>query len=100
MSTSTRTVTERDVQEAWLAMPAAFQQTHPLPQERSWEAGQEWSAKVRRDCAAVIVPLLETATADLARGDRGSAAIIHREIRPFERLRRVLEAVEAQEARA
>lgn len=89
-------VTEQDVQQAWAEMPDAFRQTHPLPQSPAWAAGQAWSAKVRRDCNAVIVPILDSATADLARGDLANAQITTNEIRPFQRLKRVLDAVEAQ----
>lgn len=97
MSTPMHTVTEQDVQQAWAEMPDAFRKTHPLPSAQTWQAGQEWSAKVRRDCNAVIVITLDTATAALARGDL-SARFIHAEVRPFERLKRVLDAVEAQQA--
>ncbi|WP_346008618.1 hypothetical protein [Janibacter terrae] len=98
MNTQTRTVTEQDVEQAWAQMPDAFRQTHPLPSAQTWQAGQEWSAKVRRDCNAVIVVMLETATADLARGDLSASRIVHSEVRPFERLKRMLDAVEAQQA--
>lgn len=89
-------VTEQDVQQAWAEMPDGFRQTHPLPQSPTWAAGRAWSAKVCRDCNAVIVPILDSATADLARGDLVSAKIATGEIRPFQRLKRVLDAVEAQ----
>lgn len=89
-------VTEQDVQQAWADMPRAFRETHPLPQPPTWEAGQAWSAKVRKDCHAVIVTVLATATADLARGDTASAKITTHEVRPFQRLKRVLDAVEDQ----
>lgn len=97
MNARTHTVNEQDVQQAWAAMPEAFRTTHPLPVDRTWQAGQAWSTKVRRDCKAIIVVMLDTATADLARGDLDSSRIVHAEVRPFERLKRVLDAVEAQQ---
>lgn len=98
MTTQMHAITEKDVQEAWAEMPHAFRETHPLPTVRTWHAGREWSAKVRRDCNAVIVVMLDTATADLARGDLSASRACHAEVRPFQRLKRVLEAVEAQQA--
>lgn len=98
MRTQQHTVTEQDVQDAWAAMPQAFRTTHPVPTAQTWQAGQEWSAKVRKDCNAVIVVMLDTATADLARGDLSASRFVHAEVRPFERLTRVLDAVEAQQA--
>ena len=97
MRTNTRTMTEQDVQQAWIETPRAFRETHPLPAERTWQAARAWSARVRKDCNAVIVVMLDTATADLARGDREAADVVRAEVRPFERLKRVLEDVEAQQ---
>ena len=94
------TVNAEDVAQAWAEMPRAFQDTHPLPTARTRGAGKEWSAKVRKDCNAVIVIMLEAATADLARGDLSTSRYVHAEVRPFERLKRTLEAVEQQAVEA
>lgn len=93
----TRTVTEQDVQEAWVAMPAAFRETHPLPQPATYEAGQQWLAKAREDCRRVIVITLDTATADMARGQCAEGRAVAAEVRPFQRMKRVLDEVAALE---
>lgn len=91
----TRTVTEQDVQQAWAEMPAAFRSTHPLPHPATHEAGQAWLAKAREDCRRVIVITLDTATADMARGQCAEGRAVAAEVRPFQRMKRVLDEVAA-----
>ena len=81
--------TNHDVQRAWSQMPRAFRTTHPLP---VGPMAPTWVAKARRDCRAVILVLLDTATADIAKGDHDAAERVHAEVRPFCRLKRALEA--------
>lgn len=91
----TRTSTEKDIEEAWAEMPAAFRQTRPIPPKASSEAKRRWMAKTREDCNKVIVIMLETATADMARGQYASGRTIAAEVRPFERMKRVLDESDA-----